>query len=193
MVPLEIREKTSDAGGVIRTVAGEIKYNTESEVMSDWYGDKFVEEIAAGAFDESLKVRAVKALWSHRTEQVLGSTKSSTLRLSSDQSALSFEMDLPNTTAGNDAYECIKRGDVDGVSFGMIPTKDKWSVIERDGGKIYKRSILQADLYEISPTAFPAYPANEVACRSLDDFRAEQKRQTDAHKKRMLTLELELI
>ncbi|MGI2836788.1 HK97 family phage prohead protease, partial [Bacillus cytotoxicus] len=104
-----------------------------------------------------------------------------------------FELDIPNTTVGNDAWELIKRGDVDGVSFGMKVIKDKWSSEERENGKLYKRSILNAELYEISPVAFPAYPANEVNVRSLDDFKANEKRAANEYRKRKLALELELL
>jgi uncharacterized protein len=190
-VTLEIREANEE--NEKRTISGSIKYNTESAEMRDWWGDTFVEEIAAGAFDESLKTRGVVGLWSHDTSKVLGSTKSGTLRIESGEKELRFELDLPNTTVGNDAWEMIKRGDVDGVSFGMRVTKDKWSQIERNGEKIYKRSILDAELYEISPVAFPAYPANEVSVRSLDEYREQQKRASIEYKKRKLSMELELM
>lgn len=75
----------------------------------------------------------------------------------------------------------------------MKVTKDKWSSEERENGKIYKRSILNAELYEISPVAFPAYPTNEVSVRSLDDFKAGEKRVADEFRKRKLEIELELI
>lgn len=188
---IEVREVNEDEGK--RTISGSIKYNNESAEMRDWWGDTFVEEIAEGAFDESLKVRDVVGLWSHDTSQVLGNTKSKTLRIENDKKELRFELDIPNTTVGNDAWELIKRGDVDGVSFGMKVTKDKWSSEERENGKLYKRSILNAELYEISPVAFPAYPTNEVSVRSLDDFKAGEKRVADEFRKRKLQIELELI
>lgn len=190
-MPIEVREVNEDEGK--RTISGSIKYNNESAEMRDWWGDTFVEEIAEGAFDESLKVRDVVGLWSHDTSQVLGNTKSKTLRIENDKKELRFELDIPNTTVGNDAWELIKRGDVDGVSFGMKVTKDKWSSEERENGKLYKRSILNAELYEISPVAFPAYPTNEVSVRSLDDFKAGEKRVADEFRKRKLQIELELI
>lgn len=188
---IEVREVNEDEGK--RTISGSIKYNNESAEMRDWWGDTFVEEIAEGAFDESLKVRDVVGLWSHDTSQVLGNTKSKTLRIENDKKELRFELDIPNTTVGNDAWELIKRGDVDGVSFGMKVTKDKWSSEERENGKLYKRSILNAELYEISPVAFPAYPSNEVSVRSLNDFKAGEKRVADEFRKRKLQIELELI
>lgn len=192
-ISLEVREVKSDDGVTKRMIVGTIKYNSESAEMRDWWGDRFVEELAAGVFDESLKVRGVVGLWSHDTAQVLGNTKANTLRLNSDSAGLDFELDLPSTRAGDDAYESIKRGDVDSVSFGMMVTKDKWSKIEREGKQLYKRSILNADLYEISPVAFPAYPANEVSCRSLDEYREAAKLHEADMAKRKLTLELELL
>lgn len=193
-ITLQIREASEEDSGK-RTISGAIKYNTESAEMRDYWGDTFVEEIAAGAFVDSLKTRGVVGLWSHNTSQVLGNTKSGTLRLTDTESELRFELDIPDTSAGNDAWELIKRGDVDGVSFGFkcVSGKDKWSRIERGGKKIYKRSILEADLYEISPIAFPAYPANEVSTRSLEDFKEEERRAEDKYKKRKLELELELM
>lgn len=192
-VALEIRAAEDDSGK--RTIAGSIKYNTESAEMQDWWGDTFVEEIASGAFDDSLKTRGVIGLWSHDTGQVLGNTKSETLRLDNTKEQLNFEMDIPDTGPGNDAWKLIQRGDVDGISFGMRvkPDGEKWSKTERSGKKVYKRTVLDADLFEISPVAFPAYPANEVAVRSLEAFKAEEKRAAAEYQKRKLELELELI
>lgn len=162
--------------------------------MRDWYGDTIVEQIAAGAFVDSLKTREVVGLWSHDTSQVLGNTKSGTLRVFDGAKDLRFELDIPNTTAGNDAWELIQRGDVDGVSFGMRVTKDKWSSEKREDNKrIYKRLILNAELYEISPVAFPAYPANEVTARSLDEYKASEKRAADQYEKEKMLIELDLI
>lgn len=179
-----------------RTITGAIKYNSESEEMRDYWGDTFVEEIASGAFDESLKTRGVVGLWSHDTSQVLGNTKSGSLRIDNTKTELRFELDIPNTSAGNDAWELIKRGDVDGVSFGMRVTKNKWTSEMRSDKKVYKRSILNAELYEISPVAFPAYPANEVSTRELDglkEFKEQEKMNSAEFRKRKLEIELGLI
>ncbi len=181
-IALEVRAGDGDK----RHIAGHIAYNSESHVMRDYWGDQFVEELAAGCFDESLKTREVVGLWSHDVGRVLGNTKSGTLRLPSSGTQLSFELDLPNTQAGNDARESIQRGDVDGVSFGMRVNKDKWSKQE----DIYKRTILDAELYEISPVAFAAYPANEVTCRSLAKYKADT---ANGLRRRILELELELL
>ena len=189
-VTFEVRENEGEDGK--RTITGAIKYNTESAEMRDYWGDVFVETIDKEAFKDSLAARNVVGLWSHDTAQVLGNTKSGTLRLTNMENELRFELDIPNTTVGNDAWELIQRGDVDGVSFGMKVTKDKWSSEKRDNGRIYRRNILNAELYEISPVAFPAYPANEVAARSLEEFKAEEQRAADHFEKEKLLLELDL-
>jgi hypothetical protein len=189
---IEIRAAEGEEGK--RTIVGSIKYNTDSEVMTDWWGDEFVEQITSGAFSNSLQERNVVALWSHVTSQVLGNTKSGTLRITDTEEELRFELDIPNTSVGNDAWELIQRGDVDGVSFGfrVRPDGEKWSKTEIDGKKIYRRSILDAELFEISPVAFPAYPANEVSARGLEEFKASEKRAADQYEKEKLSLELDL-
>ncbi len=163
--------------------------------MTDWYGDEFVEVIAPGAFSEYLRDNPTISLWCHRTDQILGNTQSGTLRITDGETELRFECDLPNTTVGNDAWESIGRGDVNGVSFGFNTRTngDRWSKIERDGKTLYKRTILNATLPEISPTPFAAYPENDVQTRSLQDFKAQEERAATEYRMRVLALELDLL
>lgn len=192
---LEFRER-AEGDKTIRTIAGVIKYDTDSVIMRDWFGgDEFVEQIAKGAFDTALKENRILALWSHDTSQVLASTSNQTLRLDNRDDGLHFEADLPDTTLGRDAWESIRRGDVDGVSFGFIARKEKWSKQDRGEGQkpLYRRTILDADLLEISPVAFPAYPANSVHVRSLDEYRESLLSAQLEERKRRLSIELELL
>ncbi|WP_042139343.1 HK97 family phage prohead protease [Paenibacillus sp. FSL P4-0081] len=193
---LEIREtEATETEASKRTLSGSIKYDSESHVMRDWYGDDFVEVIAPGAFTEFMRESNTVSLWCHSTDQILGNTRSNTLRLFDGQTELRFELDLPNSTWGNDAYESIRRGDVDGISFGFnVRTNgDRWSKIERDGKTLYRRTVLNATLPEISPTPFAAYPENEVSVRSLEDFKANEQRASDQVLKQKMLIELELI
>jgi hypothetical protein len=52
---------------------------------------------------------------------------------------------------------------LDGVSFGFVCLADDWSVTP-DGNVI--RNVIEAELLEISPCSFAAYPANTVSVRS---------------------------
>ena len=57
---IEIRAAEGEDGK--RTITGAIKYNTESQVMRDFWGDEFVEIIDKEAFKDSLATRNVVAL-----------------------------------------------------------------------------------------------------------------------------------
>lgn len=149
----------------VRTVVGyAVKWNTLSQKLGYWR--RFREQFTKGAFSNSLANFDQRALWSHDTNQVLGRTKNGTLRLTEDDIGLRFEIDLPNSPMGDNAYESIKRGDVDGVSFGFRQKVEEWD--EQDPDNII-RTVKEADLFEISPTGFPAYSNSEVAVRSEQD------------------------
>lgn len=175
---IELRE--GDDGQ--RTITGyAIKWEMKSHPMGYW--TRFKEQFKKGAFTESLTKEDQRALWSHDTSKVLGRTKNGTLRLYEDDIGLRFELDLPNTTLGNDAHETIKRGDVDGVSFGFRMRKQEWD--ESDPDNIV-RTISQADLFEISPVGFPAYPDSHVSARSADPYKAylEEKEEKEIKESR---------
>ena len=166
-----------------KTIGGyAVKYNYPT-LMRDRWGDEFLEEIASGAFDKSLQNRNQKALWNHDTSKPLGSVSAGTLRFNSDTSGLNYDIDLPNNTYGNDAYESVKRGDVDGSSFGFMCLNDVWSKVQFEGREIYKRSIVEANLFEVSPCTFPAYDSSEMSCRSLETFKEETKKHEELRKK----------
>jgi len=165
---IEIRAADPNSTVMSKIIEGyAVKYNMASEVMSDYWGDKFIEEFARGAFDESLRSQTQKCLWNHKSEYPLGSIRANTLMIQSDEVGLYYEDDVPDNSWGNDALESIRRGDVDGSSFLFRALDDQWSLIVIDDEEIYKRTILKADLYEISPTTFPAYPDSEVNARSF--------------------------
>lgn len=133
----------------------------------------FTERIAKGAFD-GFEDRDVKALVNHNSDIVLGSRKGETLKLKQDDHGLRFELDLPDTSGGRDIAVSVERQDVSGMSFRFLTVKDKWEKLagkgDDDGGR-WLRTLLSVRLIEVSPTAFPAYPATEVDVRA----RAETK------------------
>ncbi|EEK75195.1 Prophage LambdaBa04, prohead protease [Bacillus mycoides] len=160
-----------------------MKWEMKSETMGYWM--RFKEQFKKGSFTESLTKEDQRALWSHDTSKVLGRTKNGTLRLFEDEIGLRFELDLPETTLGNDAYTTIKRGDVDGVSFGFQMQKQEWDESDPDN---ITRTIVTAKLMEISPVAFPAYPDSQVSARSNDPYKqyVEERKHRDLRKKLIL-------
>lgn len=178
---LELRE--TDDGK--RTLTGyAVKWEKKSHVLG--YFRKFREQFKKGAFTESLQNDDQRFLWSHDTSKVLGRTKNGTLRLEEDDVGLRFELDLPNTTLGNDTYESIKRGDVDGVSFGF---KMESHEIEEPDDDLMLRTVTKAKLLEVSAVAFPAYPDSEVSARGYDPMKQYAKEEEEqAAKIKLLTL-----
>ncbi|MGG3452161.1 HK97 family phage prohead protease [Domibacillus aminovorans] len=177
---VEIRE---EAGGSATVAGYAVKWEMKSHPLG-W--DSFREQFRRGAFTESLGKDNQFALWSHDTRTILGSKDNGTLRLYEDDIGLRFELDLPDTPNGQNAYGAIKRGDVKGVSFGFRAKKQEWD--ERDPDNII-RTITQADLFEISPVAFPAYPDSGVAARSNDPFQQylnERKQAQEAELRQRL-------
>ena len=178
-IALEVRAAAE--GEDSRTIGGyAVKYNTPVLIVDRW-GDIYLEEIAAGCFDESLNSckevgKEIKALWNHDTSRPLGSTKTDTLRFNTaDTTGLAYDIDLPNNTWGNDVKESVQRGDVDGSSFGFICQEDRWSKVVHEGEEIYKRSVVKAVLLEVSPSTFPAYDSSEISCRSFEKVKEEAK------------------
>jgi HK97 family phage prohead protease len=139
------------------------RFNEPSEPLP------FVERIAPGAFKRSLRAKNdIKLLWNHSSSDVLGSTRSGTLRLSETDLGLYVEADLPDTQAGRDAKVLIQRGDVSAFSFGFTvpPGGDSWNT---DGTE---RTLKSVRLLEVSAgVAFPAYPSTvgSATVRSLED------------------------
>lgn len=180
---IEIRE--DDDGS--RSISGyAVKWEKKSQVLGMWY--KFREQIKKGAFADSLTKDDQRFLWSHDTAKVLGRTKNDTLKLEEDATGLRFDLDLPKTTLGNDTYESIKRGDIDGVSFGFRVESDE---VEEPDDDLPLRTVTKARLLEVSAVAFPAYPDSEVSARGFDRMRQyedEMKEHRDEQAAKIKTL-----
>lgn len=134
--------------------------------------ERLHEKIAPGAFKNSIG-GDIRALWSHNTDLVIGRTTNDSLKLSEDDTGLRFELSLPDTTQGRDAYTLIKDGYVSGVSFGFRVKKDAWD--RGQDGQPHLRTLLDVDLLEISPTPFPAYGETMVSARSSEELLKEKE------------------
>lgn len=140
-------------------------YNSDSVDFGE-----FKEQILPGAFTRTLREKPdIRALVDHDSAKVIGRTKSGTLALREDERGLIAEIDPPDTSHGRDIIELVKRGDVDGMSFGFIVKKDKW---EKRSGSLL-RSLIDVDLLEVSIVAFPAYPATQISARSAQSVLEE--------------------
>ena len=169
--PIELEVREENGGMTFEGYAA--VFNTDSAPLP------FIERIAPGAFTRSLEARNdIKLLWNHDTGSVLGSTRAGTLKLWQDDRGLRVSGVLPNTTAGRDAAELIKRGDVDSMSFGFsVPQGgDEWSADGR------QRTLKSVRLHEVSIVAFPAYAstAGTTSVRGLDAIAKRAEVDADA-------------
>jgi len=122
----------------------------------------FVEKIARGAFQKSLKSDDVRALFNHDPNYVLGRTKPGTLRLTEDDKGLAIEIDPPETQWARDLQVSIDRGDISQMSFGFRVVSDDWKHVN---GKVSERTLIEVRLFDVSPVTFPAYPQTTVKVR----------------------------
>lgn len=131
----------------------------------------FRERIAPGAFAKTIQSGDVRALWNHDANIVLGRNKSGTLRMSEDSAGLYYECDAPDTQLVRDmVMSPIARGDVNQCSFGFRTIEDKWAKVDGE----WLRTLLEVELFDVSPVTYPAYASTDVAVRSLAQVRQEQ-------------------
>lgn len=145
------------------------KYNVRSTLLGN-----FREEIKPGAFDRALRdqTHPVVALWNHDSNQVLGSTRSGTLAVETDDAGLRYSVEIPDTTLGRDLSVLISRGDIWGSSFAFVirgTSGESWA--EEDGQAV--RYVHEVEgVYDVSPVLSPAYEdaTASVVMRSYERF-----------------------
>ena len=146
-----------------------IVFNSLSENLGG-----FRERIAPVAVDRALlEDHDVRALIDHDSSLILGRSKAGTLLLWKDDHGLRVEINPPCTSYAKDLIEVIERGDVSGMSFGFVVPDggDSW---ERSDDGTVVRTVTDMYLMDVSVVTYPAYPATDVAVRSLESFLAEE-------------------
>ncbi|MFW4411527.1 phage major capsid protein (plasmid) [Lactiplantibacillus argentoratensis] len=139
----------------------------------------FVEVIDPKALD-GVDLSNVIMLDQHDYSKPLASVKAGTLKLDTDSKGLHFVATLDDSVSyANDAYQNVKSGNVDSMSFrfdvddgGDEFTKDK-------DGKIVRTIKHVKDLFEVSTVTVPAYDDSNVQVnkRSYEDYLNSQDNQ----------------
>ena len=142
--------------------------------ISSW-GEIWKECIRKGAFTQSLKENSILALYNHDFNNVLA-RKDVNMKLVEDNKGLYFEIELPDTTQGNDLYELIDKGIVNQCSFSGYVRKNLWS--EDNGGNVL-REILEIDLIEITITPIPAYEVTEAEVKRSREIKSTKENKED--------------
>lgn len=182
-IQTEIRELNEGS----RMISGlAIPIDSRSELL---YDDKtntdFYETISKDAINDEIILNFdIKLYVNHDASQGTYARSKygvGSLRLFVTERGLEFETVLPRTAFGDQLLEGIKRGDYDAISFAFLPGKDEW---KNNGDGTYDRTIRSFELLdEISIlSCTPAYGATEVSCRSLEDFKEQERIEEEARK-----------
>ena len=144
---------------------------------------EFREKIARGAFTRTLKEQPdVVMLLDHDSGRVLGRTSAGTLWLQENSAGLYFSLTVdPSTPEGQTALGTVARQDVRSCSFGFRVRSEVW---EDGGDRLPLRTITDVDLFELTLTAFPAYPTTTAALRATSNNEAARRRIEMAQRKR---------
>jgi len=132
--------------------------------FSEW-----VEEIAPGAWKSSIDSGAdVRSMVNHQPWPVLGRTSAGTLRLSEDDQGLRYEIDVNvDDPQAMSVHAQVSRGEISGSSvFFRVRDQEFIYPDEENGLDVPKRRILDGDLFETGPVAFPAYETTTAQTRS---------------------------
>ena len=145
------------------------------EVTELWPG--YFEVIKRDGVEKAIKDADIRALFNHDDSLVLGRTGNGTVTLGVDDVGLFGDIIIiRNDPQAVGAYARVQRGDVVGCSFGFMPIKINTE--ERDDGS-YLDTILELEIFEVSPCTFPAYPQTEIAARQKDfESQRRAKRET---------------
>ena len=126
----------------------------------------FREKVVKGAFEETIQIDDIRALFNHDPNYVLGRNKAGTLTLAEDEKGLKVRIVPPDTTWAKDLLVSIRRGDITQMSFGFTVILDRWSYEDN----IDVRELLKVKLFDVSPVTFPAYAQTECGVRSMFDI-----------------------
>lgn len=177
----ELRTITDDDG--LRHIIG---YAAVFNSLSEDLGG-FREKIDPGAFANSINSDDVRALWNHDSNYILGRNKSGTLTLAEDQRGLKIDITPPDSQWARDLMTSIERGDVSQMSFGFRTVEQRWEGEYPDE----TRTLMEVQLFDVSPVTFPAYPDTSIGLRSLEEHRKENQQEAfSCVKNKRMRLEL---
>lgn len=144
-----------------RLVVAELKADAEGAI--EGYGsifgnvDAYDDVVAPGAFQRTLedyrdKKRLPAMLWQHNPEEPIGLWT----EMREDAKGLFVKGTLAKTQRGREALELIRLGALSGLSIGYQTLKSSFD--EKSG----IRTLLDVELWEVSPVTFPANTAARI-------------------------------
>ncbi len=169
-------EVRSEEDGVAVVEGYAAVFNEDTVIVGQWQ-----ERIAEGAFTDAIGRDDVVFLINH-DGLPLARTRSGNLELSEEKRSLkmraSLDMSDPDVKA---IVPKMRRGDLDKISFDFVANRQKWD----NKKKMPRRTIEEAELYDVSIVMTPAHEGTEIGLRSLAAHRASRYGSHAARRLRM--------
>lgn len=129
------------------------------------------EEVAEGAWKNTISRDGadIRSMFNHDTNRLLGRTTAGTLRLEDRKAGLLYDVDInaddPNAMS---VHAQVARGDVSGASVWFRVTSEQWEEPTDDNGlEVPKRTITEAELFEVGPVTMPAFEQTTAEAASF--------------------------
>lgn len=138
----------------------------------------FDEQFAPGSFARSLGLRTPKLQFDHGTHPMIGSLPIGDIRkIWESKRGLEVEAQIFEADLFAPLREAIASQAIDGMSIRFRPTK----VESDESADVELRTVTEAELIELGPVIFPAYPSTTVDLRHFDmDSSSDRRRLAEA-------------
>ena len=173
MNKVEIRcELRSENGG--RHISGKaISFDTESNDIG------FIEILHRGCITQELIDSSnIVFLYNHDYNQVIARANKGkgTLNIDLRDDGVYFDLDVPNTTMGNDLLENIRLGNITQCSFGFRYANEEGAYKDEKIGDVWYRNVYKiGELFDLSAVTYPAYDDTYVNARMQERSKMEDK------------------
>ena len=173
MNKVEIRcELRSENGG--RHISGKaISFDTQSNDIG------FIEILHRGCISQELIDSSnIVFLYNHDYNQVIARANKGkgTLNIDLRDDGVYFDLEVPNTTMGNDLLENIRLGNITQCSFGFNYAKEEGAYKDEKIGDVWYRNVYKiGELYDLSAVTYPAYDDTYVNARMQERSKMEDK------------------
>ena len=173
MNKVEIRcELRSENGG--RHISGKaISFDTQSNDIG------FIEILHRGCISQELIDSSnIVFLYNHDYNQVIARANKGkgTLNIDLRDDGVYFDLEVPNTTMGNDLLENIRLGNITQCSFGFSYANEEGAYKDEKIGDVWYRNVYKiGELYDLSAVTYPAYDDTYVNARMQERSKMEDK------------------
>jgi HK97 family phage prohead protease len=165
-VPFELTG-SSDGDGL--TLEGYAAVFNRTARITDRHGE-FDEQIAPGAFADSLARKTPVLMFEHGKHPLIGSMPLGRINdIHEDKRGLFISARLSDNWLIQPVRDAVKDRAVTGMSFRFAPPADDHQRWEKRDGQPDLRTLLRLDAPELGPVVFPAYEPTTASVRSLLD------------------------